>query len=258
MKSPLSYSGGKSRLEKTIIEMLPEHVCYVEPFCGAAWVLFNKEPSKAEVINDLDNDLVCFWRVIQHHLEPFLDCFKHAIVSRQVFDWENIKRPETLTDIQRAVRYYYLQRLSFGGKAAGRTFGTSATSGPKLHITDIEERLMEVHWRLAQVTIEHLDACRCIEMYDRPTTLFYVDPPYHGTTQSYANRFEEPDFLRLRDTLMAISGKFVLSLNDDKAIRTIFRQFNIKSVALRYSQGNSRTSSTTRSAERKEVIISNF
>jgi DNA adenine methylase len=225
MKSPLNYLGGKSRLAKTIVARIPEHTCYCEPCSGAAWVFFTKEPSKAEILNDRDGELVTFWRVIQHHLPAFLDCYKYAVISRQVFEWEKMKRPETLTDIQKAVRYYYLQRLCFGGKVDGRTFGTSATSGPRLSLSDMEERLLEVHWRLKDATIENLDVCDCIQRYDRPETFFYVDPPYYRTCQGYAHKFSDADFLRLRDTLAGIQGKFILSLNDHPDIRAMFKGF---------------------------------
>lgn len=126
MDSPIAYLGGKSRLAKHIVPRIPaNHVCYCEPFCGAAWILFKKQPSRHEVINDLDAELVNFWRIVQNHLQPFLDYFKYAVISRKLFDLENHRDPSTLTDLQRAVRYYYLQRLGFGGRPTARTFGTA-------------------------------------------------------------------------------------------------------------------------------------
>ena len=133
MNSLISYLGGKSRLVKKIVPLIPDdHLCYCEPFCGAAWILFGKQPSKVEVINDMDGELITFWRVIQNHLEEFLRYFRFALISRKLFDLENMKNPETLTDIQKAVRYFYLQKNCFGGKTVGRTFGMGATSGPRL------------------------------------------------------------------------------------------------------------------------------
>lgn len=258
MKSPLNYIGGKSRLAERIVKRIPSHTCYCEPFSGAAWVLFTKSPSKLEVINDLDNELVTFWRVIQHHLQPFLEYFKYAVISRKLFELENRKDPETLTDIQRAVRYYYLQRLSFGGKASGRVFGTGATRTPYLNLSTVEETLLNVHWRMERVTIEHLDACKCIEKYDRPGTFFYIDPPYYRTSQDYAHQFKDADFQRLVSTLKKLSGRFLLSLNDHPDIRAMFRMFSIESVTLKYTAGNSRTCSTTRSKDRKELFIHNL
>lgn len=258
MKSPLNYFGGKSRLAERIIKRIPAHVCYCEPFSGAAWVFFGKEPSKQEVINDLDHELVNFWRVIQNHLQPFLDYFKYAVISRKLFELENRKDPETLTDIQRAVRYYYLQRLGFGGKTIGRTFGTVATRPMNLNLSTIEETLLDVHWRLERVTIEHLDACRCIEKYDRPATFFYIDPPYYHVAQDYAHEFHDRDYERLANTLRSIQGKFLLSLNDLPAIRSLFKGFTLDAVTLKYCSGNSRQCADTRSKDRKELFITNY
>ncbi len=258
MKSPLNYLGGKSRLADRIVSMFPpDHLCYCEAFCGASWVLFAKQPSKCEVINDLDNELVTFWRVVQNHLEEFLRYFKWAVVSRRIFELETMKAPETLTDVQRAVRYFYLQKTGFGGKVSGRTFGTSATGPSGLNLTAVEERLLEVHWRLARVTIEHLDACACIQRYDRPTTLFYLDPPYWETA-GYAVPFKEKDYTRLRGVLDGVKGRFLLSLNDVSGVRRVFKGFTIQRVTTRYSTANAAVSPDTRSTEQAEVLIRNY
>jgi DNA adenine methylase len=258
MKSPLAYLGGKSRLAAQIVKMFPkDHTCYVELFCGACWVLFAKEPSKAEVVNDRDLELVTFWRVIQNHLDEFQRYYKFAVTSRYIFELEQLKNPATLTDIQRAVRYFYLQKLSFGGRTSNRTFGTSATGPSRLNLLSMEDHLLEVHWRFQRLTIENLDALDCIQRYDRKETLFYLDPPYYETA-GYAVPFGHQDFLNLADTLRNVKGRFVLSLNDHKAVREIFKGFNFKNLSLKYSCGNARTSSNTRSVERGEVLISNF
>jgi DNA adenine methylase len=115
MKSLLTYQGGKSRLAPIIIKKIPAHKCYVEPFCGACWVFLNKEPVPAEVLNDRDLELVTFWRVVQNHLTAFLEYYKYAITSREIFDLENKKDPATLTDIQRVTLKY-----SIGKSAASR------------------------------------------------------------------------------------------------------------------------------------------
>jgi len=258
MNSPLSYLGGKSRLAEKIITLIPsDHVCYCEPFCGAAWVFFKKNPSKCEIINDRDGELITFWRVIQNHLEEFLRYYRFALVSRQLFDLANKMNPETLTDVQRAVRYFYLQKMGFGGKTVDRTFGTGATSGPRLNLTTLEETLLEVHWRLERVTIEHLDACECVRRYDREDTLFYMDPPYWHTA-GYAPAFGDADYSRLRECLDKISGRFILSLNDTPEVRSIFKGFKIKRVLTTYSAGNGRCPGSDRTRKRAEVLIHNL
>ncbi len=258
MNSPLAYLGGKSRLAERIVSLIPaDHTCYCEPFCGAAWVFFRKEPSKVEIINDMDGELVVFWRVIQNHLEEFLRYYRFAIVSRELFELANKMNPETLTDIQRAVRYFYLQKSGFGGKTFKRTFGTGATSAPRLNLTTLEEVLLEVNWRLKRVTIEHLDACECIRIYDRPETLFYLDPPYWKTA-GYAVPFGDQDYPRLRHCLDTLKGRFILSLNDTQAVRNIFKGFQIRKVLTTYSSGNGRCASVDRSKGQAEVIIHNL
>jgi hypothetical protein len=153
MKSLIPYMGGKTRLVPTLIPIIQHvpHDCYCEPFCGGASVLFAKPPglSKAEVINDADSELARFFRVLQNHYLFFVDVYRNAVVSRQMFEWEKMKNPETLTDLQRAARFYYLQRLAFGGKTGSkRVFGYSLHDRPKLNIDSISTDLEEFHHRL--------------------------------------------------------------------------------------------------------------
>lgn len=209
-------------------------------------------------MNDMDLELVTFWRVVQNHLEEFLRYYKWAVVSRHLFELANKQDPHLMTDIQRAVRYYYLQRLGFGGRTERRTFGTSALGDVRLNIETINDVLLETHWRLRKVVIEHSDAIKCIQRYDRKSTLFYIDPPYHAVAQAYANKYGPADFVRLRDTLAAISGRFLLSLNDHPQVRDWFAAFQIRRVELRYSAGNSRACSDTRTKVRGELLITNF
>lgn len=152
----IPWIGGKRRLSKHILPLIPEHTCYVEPFAGAAAILFLKQPSKVEVINDINLDLITLYRVVQNHLEEFVRQFKWSLTSRQIYEWLQITPPETLTDIQRSVRFFYLQKLSFGGKVSGQTFGTATTSPPRLNFLRLEEELSQAHLRLSRITIEHL------------------------------------------------------------------------------------------------------
>jgi len=169
MNSPLAYIGGKSKLAKTIIEMMPGHQQYCEVFAGAAWVFFKKEPSRFEVINDLDSELVSFYRVVQNHLEEFLKQFKWLLSSREIFeDWKRQQEAGGWTDIQRAAKYYYLQRLCFGGRVRSRTFGAGPMHKPRINLLRLEEELSSVYLRLAGVSIEHLSWDRFIEVYDKP------------------------------------------------------------------------------------------
>jgi hypothetical protein len=134
IRPPLSgWLGGKSRLAARIIERMPEHKCYVEPFAGAAWVLFRKQESTVEVLNDINKEIITLYRCLQWHLEEFLRYFKWVLVSRDEF--ERLKRavPDTLTDIQRAARFFYLQQSCYGGRVNNPTFGypRDSVAGPE-------------------------------------------------------------------------------------------------------------------------------
>lgn len=109
----IPWIGGKRRLAKHILPLFPEHTCYVEPFCGAAALYFLKTPTKVEVLNDVNGELVNLYRVVRHHMEEFNRQFKWALTSRQIFKWLQITPEETLTDIQRAARFFYLQNLDW-------------------------------------------------------------------------------------------------------------------------------------------------
>lgn len=248
----IPWLGGKRRLAKQILPLFPNHTCYVEPFAGGAALFFLKSPSSVEVLNDCNNDLITLYRVLQHHLEEFIRHFKWALVSRQLFDWLKITPEETLTDIQRAARFYYLQRLSFGSKMSSRTFGTAATAAPKLNLLRIEEELSQAHLRLARVYIEHLDWKRCIEKYDRDATLFFCDPPY-WQTEGYGVEFPFERYTEIADLMKTVKGKVILTINDHPDMREVFGGFRLETAKINYTVGGS-----DKGKDRQEMIVMNW
>ncbi|MDB5802252.1 MAG: methyl-directed repair adenine methylase [Rhodocyclales bacterium] len=178
----IPWMGGKRRLAKKLFSLFPQHECYVELFCGGAALYFLRPvPAPVEVLNDVNGELINLYRVVERHLEEFCHQFKWALTSRQVFKWQQETRPETLTDIQRAARFYYLQHHAFAGKVSGQNFGT-ATTARGFNFMRIEEQLSASHLRLACGTfIENLAWHDCLDRYDRPHTFFYADPPYWET-----------------------------------------------------------------------------
>lgn len=246
------WIGGKRRLAKHILPLFPAHTCYVEPFCGAAALYFLKTPSKTEVINDINGELVNLYRVVKHHLEEFIRQFKWALVSRQIYKWLQDTPEETLTDIQRAARFYYLQKQAFGGKVADHTFGTSTTSAPRFNLLRIEEELSMAHLRLSRTLIEHLDWHQCIERYDRPHTLFYCDPPYWGT-EGYGVEFGLENYDHMADLARRIKGKMIISVNDIPEMRQVFNGLNMQSVDISYN-----LKVTGKPSLKKELVICNF
>ncbi|MCP3944542.1 MAG: DNA adenine methylase [Desulfobacteraceae bacterium] len=253
MKSPLAYIGGKSKLSKQIVSLIPEHKIYCEVFSGGAWVFFRKTPSKVEVINDLDSDLISFYRVVQNHLEEFLKQFKWLLTSREIFkDWKDQLESRGLTDIQKAARYYYVQRLAFGGRVKNRSYGVQIDGRtPRINLLRLEEEMSAIHLRLSDVRIENLSWKDLITRYDRPDTFFYCDPPYHGCPD-YKHNFILEDFVALADSLKSIEGQFMLSINDHPEIRQVFKDFNHKEVSLLYTVGQKGP------VEANELLYSNF
>lgn len=254
MKGVIPYFGGKSRLTKTILSKIPEHTCYVEVFAGGASVFFAKDPSRAEVINDLDKDLATLYRSIKHHPEELYRQFKFSLVSRAEFEREQGVNPTTLTDIQRAARYLYLQKNSFGGHIVGQTFGTSTTGTPRLNLLSLENTIAEAWRRLVHVVIECKDFRDLIPRYDRPHSFFFLDPPYWNIP-GYKYDFAEQDFLDLVEILRNLKGKFLMTINDTPEIREIFSGFVIEETTLKYSCCSS---AKARAKIRTELLISNY
>ena len=245
------WVGGKRRLAKHIIPEFPEHTCYVEPFAGAAALFFMKEPSKVEVINDINGEVVNLYRVVQHHLEEFVRQFKWALVSREIFKWLNDTPVDTLTDIQQAARFFYLQQTAFGGKVTGRSFGTATTQPANLNLLRLEETLSMAHLRLSRVYIENMDWLKCMKKYDRPHTLHYLDPPY-WQTMGYTHEFPYEHYLWIADAMANMKGRVVLSINDHPDIRETFSNFRMKQVELRHTVGGGN------GKQAKELVIFNW
>ncbi|MEL6486255.1 MAG: DNA adenine methylase [Pseudomonadota bacterium] len=245
------YLGGKRALARRIGERIAsvEHSRYVEPFVGMGGVFFRRTlRPKLEVINDVNQDVVNLFRILQRHYQQLLDVLKFQIYSRADFDRLRATDPSQLTDLERAARFLYLQKVGFGG--LGRNFGTDF-SRTRWSLSKVEPLLEAAHERLDGVLIDCLDFGACIERYDsRPGTLFYCDPPYWGCTDDYGkNVFSEADFERLRSLLEAIQGRFILSLNDTPEVRDLFSQFNFEEVTLNYQVGG-------KASPAKELIIS--
>ncbi|BBF84921.1 methyl-directed repair DNA adenine methylase [Aquitalea magnusonii] len=185
-------------------------------------------------MNDISGELVNLYRVVQHHLEEFVRQFKWALISREMYKWLQITPEVILTDIQRAARFYYLQKMAFGGRVSSQVFGTATTTPPRMNLLRIEEELSSAHLRLARTYIEHLDWKTCIQKYDRPHTLFYADPPY-WQTEGYGVPFPFEEYQALAEVMRSCKGKVVLSINDHPDIRDVFADFRMEQVAIQYS-----------------------
>jgi DNA adenine methylase len=251
MVGPLSYIGGKNRVAKEIIGIFPAHTTYVEAFAGGAQVFFHKQPSEVEVLNDRYLEIVNFFRVCQWHPEELVRSLRFSLVSRDWFNLYAKQQPETLTDIQRAARFFYLQKNAFAGLVVNQNYHYSVTRPPNLNPATLPKLIEKVHERLQRVQIESLPYEEIIRRYDRPKTLFYLDPPYWNR-KLYKFNFEEADFVKLEEWLRRIRGKFVLSLNDVPEVRKLFRRYSIRKIDVPY------TAQMQPGKQYAEVLITNF
>lgn len=234
-----AYIGGKRRLGEQLARRIEavSHETYAEPFVGMGGVFFRRRSAaRREVVNDISRDVATLFRILQRHYPQFMETLKFQIASRREFERLVACDAETLTDLERAARFLYLQRLAFGGKVAGRNFGVE-TSGPsRFDVTKLGPLLDAIHERLAGVVIECLPWADFIERYDSPATLFYLDPPYFGSETDYGvGVFARGDFVKLASYLAGIAGRFILTVNDAPEMREAFAQFAIEQVATRYT-----------------------
>ncbi|WDU60934.1 DNA adenine methylase [Pseudomonas poae] len=255
MTNPIiPWMGGKRRLADRLIPLFPPHECYVEVFAGSAALFFLRpQPASVEVLNDINGDLVCLYRVVQNHLEEFVRQFKWALSSRQVFEWQKITRPETLTDIQRAARFFYLQHHAFAAKVSGQTFGT-ATTAPPINLLRIEENLSAAWQRLAGTYVENLPWLDCAQRYDRPHTFHYMDPPYWKVA-GYGVEFTFDQYEQMAEFMRRCEGRVMVSINDHPDIRRVFDGFHFETLDVRYTSANQRQAKTEPSGE---LVIMNW
>ncbi|MDB5724987.1 MAG: methyltransferase [Novosphingobium sp.] len=252
------YIGGKRNLARRLTDIIDRIDCrtYAEPFVGMGGIfLRRKRRPRAEVINDISGDVATLFRVLQEHYPYFIDMLRFRLAGRAEFERLKAMPPERLTDLQRAARFLYLQRIAFGGKVAGRNFGVDARNPARFNVTQLEPMLADLHERLAGVVIEQLPYAPFIGRYDHAEALFYLDPPYWGCENDYGQDvFSRGDFERLAQLLSEIRGRFVLSINDTAGVRETFGAFRMVEVSTTYSIATT----SGRAKPAGELIISNF
>ncbi|MDT8856481.1 DNA adenine methylase [Paracoccaceae bacterium Fryx2] len=195
------WLGGKRNLAKRICAQLDAIPCttYAEPFVGMGGIFLRRSARpRAEVIDDRGRDVANLFRILQRHYPQFLDTLRFQLTTRVEFNRLVDTNPETLTDLERAARFLYLQRTAFGGKISGRNFGVAKDRPGRFNLTTLEPMLEDLHSRLSGVVIECLDWSDFIRRYDGPGTLFFLDPPYWGCETDYGKAmFARDDFARM-------------------------------------------------------------
>lgn len=248
------YLGGKRLLAKTIVPLIEKipHNIYCEPFMGMGGIFFRRtQKPKCEAINDINSEIVNMFRMVERFPDYLADMLRFKICSRAEFKRMLATPPLLLTELERAVRYLYIQKNAFGGKTFSQVFGVTLER-TRFDSERIIPQIHMLHKRLAGVYVECLPYAEFIKRYDRPDTLFYLDPPYWGCESFYGKDFfSRADFGELAKLLKGIKGRFILSINDVPEIRQIFKSFYIKEVQTMYITG------TQSGKAAAELLVSN-
>ncbi|HWR17143.1 MAG TPA: DNA adenine methylase [Terriglobales bacterium] len=260
MNAPFGWPGGKKNLKLQLLKLIPKHRCYVEVFSGSAKLLFAKDPSQWEILNDWNSDLINFFRVAKYRAAELAQAFDIEIVHAERFlDW---KGAHPTDEIHRAMRFAYLTWWSFGAK--GEHFATTAIASLRSHaravhksIATVREILTKTATRLHDVQVERRDFADCIRRYDSPDTFFYCDPPY--TSFGRNGRYEtlaEDRHRELIRSLANVKGKFLLSYDDSELVREEARACGLKvrRIEVKYTLAK-------QAAKRRkfgELLVSNY
>jgi DNA adenine methylase len=238
MIAPIGRAGGKKNLKKRIVGMFPsgyEKMTYVEPFVGAGHVFYGKEPSEKEVINDKDSTIATIHRGLKKYSKELQGTYPHSRMS-----WNKWKAMKPKTEKERFMKAYMMTKLSF------MKMGTSYSStdeGRNVQIRDYSERLRDV-------VVLNKDYKDVVRRYDSPNTLFYFDPPYEESARTAGYTHSVFDINDMKRVLDGIKGKWILSFNDGKHIRELFRGYTITPIKTTYQLPSPRTVT--------ELLISNF
>ncbi len=214
LRPPLTYFGGKQQLCTTILELIPEHRLYCEPFCGGAAVFFGKEPSHVEVINDTNQEVINFYKVVQNDFVSLEKLVRISLHSRLQHNdaWVIFQNPHMFSEIKRAWAVWMLANQSVQSILTNNWGYERKDNKVSLKVKNKKEAFTEdLAIRLQNVQVECADANYVIFSRDSEDSFFYVDPPYINTACGHYDGYSEDDYDKLLKNLSGIKGKFLLS-----------------------------------------------
>jgi DNA adenine methylase len=256
--SPLRWFGGKKKLSKYIIPLLPQHHCYVEPFGGGAHVMTLKQPSKVDVYNDIDCDLINFLLVLRERKDDLIKSLSSLPTSRYLTEkWQNEPLPEC--DFERAVRWFYILRQTIvpannqkSGWRSGKVKNTAADYQNSI------TRLESFEQRMSRVMIECMDFREIIDRYDSPETTFFIDPPYFGREGMYKGGFTEKDHIELAEILNKIKGKALVTYYHHPLIDSLYKSWNVAEINCVVGTGVHKAERGEKKKRETEVMFMNY
>lgn len=212
MKTPITYYGGKQSLLKYLLPLIPPHKLYCEPFFGGGALFFAKAPSATEVINDLNGEVVNFFKVVKTKFNELQKEVQGTLHSRELFKRAKAiyDFPDMFTDVKRAWAFWVLTNQGFAGMVGAWGFGKD-NSKEKALINKRTDFIKAYADRLEQVQIEHNNALKVIDRCDVKEAFIYCDPPYINSDQGHYAGYGESDYKLLLDKLVKVKAKFLLS-----------------------------------------------
>jgi len=214
LKTPITYYGGKQKLAGVIVQLIPPHVMYAEPFAGGATIFFAKPPAKVEVLNDTNRELINFYRVVSEKYHDLYKEIRQTLHSRKLYQDAQVvyANPHLFSEVKRAWAVWVLCNQGFAGKInGGWGYSRNRNILPVL-LANKKEQFNELYAkRLGRVHLECSDALTVIQRWDSPASFFYCDPPYVGSNCGHYDAYTQNDFEQLLSCLSKIQGKFLLS-----------------------------------------------
>ncbi len=259
VKTPLTYYGGKQQLASKIVELIPEHRLYCEPFVGGGAVFFRKEPSEVEVINDINNELINFYEVIKHDFVSLEKEVQISLHSRDLHRQASViyNNPDMFPKLKRAWAIWVLASQSYGAKLDS-SFGYDRSGATSKTIRRKRDAFtVDYAFRLQDVQIECADALRIIRSRDSADSFFYCDPPYVGTDMGHYDGYTDDDFRALLSVLEEIEGKFILSSFRNADLSNVATRKGWDSFEIRMSKPMSSNRDGTKKSK-VEVLTANF
>lgn len=237
MNTPLTYYGGKQKMLRHLLPIIPPHDAYIEPFAGGAAVFFAKAPARLEVLNDTNLLVWSFYRAAKLYPQPLIRALEATLHSRHEYRCALAvaRRPQAHTTLELAAAFFVLTQQGFLGRIGSWGFGKDGRRAPfSRRYRNKLRQLDALCRRLQHVQLECIDGAACIEKYDRPGAFFFVDPPYYNSNCGHYAGYSEADFVRLTETLRRVQGRWMLTCYPNPHVGTLgeVRTFELRKDAM--------------------------
>lgn len=260
MESPITYYGGKKSMLNIILPMIPAHSIYCEPFFGGGAVFFAKMPVSVEIINDINGNVVNFYRIMQNNFTELQKEIRCTLHSRTLYNQAKdiYRNPSMYSEIKRAWAFWTLANQGFGGAMnSSWSYDNGSNSVPKKLQRKRTNFTIQYAARLETTQIESIDAVRLIRLRDSENTFFYCDPPYFNANMGHYSGYTEDNYKNLLTALAEINGRFLLSSYPSLLLSQYIAQYGWHSIEIQRTI-NIKNKSISFSKTKTEVLTANY